>query len=53
MGGRKGRDGVFPASDCIKITGRYGKYYSFLLYSHKATYAMHRNRKHLLKENND
>jgi hypothetical protein len=25
MGGRKGRDGVFPASDCIKITGRYGK----------------------------
>jgi len=23
MGGRKGRDGVFPASDCIKVTGVY------------------------------
>ena len=25
MGGRKGRDGLFPASDCIKVTGYYGK----------------------------
>ena len=25
MGGRKGRDGLFPASDCIKVTGNYGK----------------------------
>ena len=25
MGGRKGRDGLYPASDCIKITGHYGK----------------------------
>ena len=25
MGGRKGRDGLFPASDCIKVTGVYGK----------------------------
>ncbi|XP_023342631.1 uncharacterized protein LOC111712290 [Eurytemora carolleeae] len=23
MGGRKGRDGLYPASDCIKITGHY------------------------------
>merc|ERR1719300_77903 len=23
MGGRKGRDGLFPASDCIKVTGNY------------------------------
>jgi len=23
MGGRKGRDGLFPASDCIKVTGVY------------------------------
>ena len=28
MGGRKGRDGLFPASDCIKVTGSYGE--SFL-----------------------
>ena len=26
MGGRKGRDGLFPASDCIKVTGSYGEY---------------------------
>ena len=25
MGGRKGRDGLFPASDCIKVTGVYGE----------------------------
>ena len=25
MGGRKGRDGLFPASDCIKVTGSYGR----------------------------
>ena len=25
MGGRKGRDGLFPASDCIKVTGYYGE----------------------------
>ena len=25
MGGRKGRDGLFPASDCIKVTGIYGE----------------------------
>lgn len=24
MGGRKGRDGVFPATSCIKIAGIYG-----------------------------
>lgn len=25
MGGRKGRDGIYPATSCIKITGRFGK----------------------------
>lgn len=25
MGGRKGRDGLFPATSCIKIAGVYGK----------------------------
>lgn len=25
MGGRKGRDGVFPATSCIKIAGYFGK----------------------------
>merc|ERR1712203_34735 len=25
MGGRKGRDGLFPASDCIKVTGVYAE----------------------------
>lgn len=24
MGGRKGRNGVFPATACIKLTGVYG-----------------------------
>ena len=28
MGGRKGRDGLFPASDCIKVTGNYGNVWS-------------------------
>uniref|UniRef100_A0A182M2B2 Protein sleepless n=1 Tax=Anopheles culicifacies TaxID=139723 RepID=A0A182M2B2_9DIPT len=27
MGGRKGRDGLFPATSCIKIAGYYGEYY--------------------------
>lgn len=26
MGGRKGRDGVFPATSCVKITGVFGIY---------------------------
>lgn len=26
MGGRKGRDGVFPATSCIKIAGIFGNY---------------------------
>lgn len=26
MGGRKGRDGLFPATSCIKITAVFGKY---------------------------
>lgn len=26
MGGRKGRDGLFPATSCIKIAGYYCKY---------------------------
>lgn len=26
MGGRKGRDGLFPATSCIKIAGYFGKY---------------------------
>ncbi|ALC45280.1 CG31323, partial [Drosophila busckii] len=26
MGGRKGRDGLFPATACIKIAGYYGEY---------------------------
>jgi hypothetical protein len=26
MGGRKGRDGLFPATSCIKIAGFFGKY---------------------------
>ena len=25
MGGRKGRNGLFPASACIKVSGTYGK----------------------------
>lgn len=25
MGGRKGRDGVFPATACVKISGYYGE----------------------------
>lgn len=25
MGGRKGRDGVFPATACIKMDGRYSE----------------------------
>lgn len=25
MGGRKGRDGLFPATSCIKIAGHFGK----------------------------
>uniref|UniRef100_A0A182SMX0 Protein quiver n=1 Tax=Anopheles maculatus TaxID=74869 RepID=A0A182SMX0_9DIPT len=25
MGGRKGRDGLFPATSCIKIAGYYGE----------------------------
>lgn len=25
MGGRKGRNGLFPATACIKLTGTYGK----------------------------
>lgn len=25
MGGRKGRDGLFPATSCIKIAGYFGK----------------------------
>ena len=29
MGGRKGRDGLFPASDCIKVTGYYGEGQTF------------------------
>ena len=24
MGGRKGRNGLFPASACIKVAGTYG-----------------------------
>lgn len=24
MGGRKGRDGLFPATSCVKITGVFG-----------------------------
>lgn len=26
LGGRKGRDGLFPATSCIKIAGVYGKF---------------------------
>ena len=26
MGGRKGRNGLFPASSCIKVVGKYGMY---------------------------
>lgn len=29
LGGRKGRDGLFPATACIKIAGIYGKTSSF------------------------
>ena len=29
MGGRKGRDGVFPATACIKISGYYGKLFIY------------------------
>lgn len=28
MGGRKGRDGLFPATSCIKIAGYFGNFYS-------------------------
>lgn len=30
LGGRKGRDGLFPATACIKIAGIYGKTFLFL-----------------------
>ena len=30
LGGRKGRDGLFPATACIKINGIYGNYVSLL-----------------------
>ena len=30
MGGRKGRDGVFPATACVKISGIYGESLSLL-----------------------
>lgn len=26
MGGRKGRNGLFPATSCIKIAGTFGKF---------------------------
>lgn len=26
MGGRKGRDGLFPATSCIKIAGYFGNF---------------------------
>lgn len=26
MGGRKGRDGLFPGTACVKITGIFGEY---------------------------
>lgn len=32
MGGRKGRDGLFPATSCIKIAGYYGWYNSLTPY---------------------
>ena len=28
MGGRKGRNGLFPASSCVKVAGKYGKKHS-------------------------
>lgn len=36
MGGRKGRDGLFPATSCIKIAGHFGNDYLEILhtYSH-------------------
>ena len=32
MGGRKGRNGLFPATACIKINGFYGEsyYYTYM-----------------------
>lgn len=27
MGGRKGRDGLFPATSCIKIAGFFGNFF--------------------------
>lgn len=26
LGGRKGRDGVFPATSCVKIAGYFGNF---------------------------
>ena len=36
MGGRKGRDGLFPASDCIKVTGYYGELMMMMMTASKS-----------------
>jgi len=33
MGGRKGRDGLFPATACIKIAGYYGEWWDQIWYN--------------------
>lgn len=35
MGGRKGRDGLFPATSCIKIAGYFGKLCRFFSFNEK------------------
>ena len=34
MGGRKGRNGLFPATACIKIAGYYGKFTVDVIFWH-------------------
>ena len=38
MGGRKGRNGLFPASACIKLDGKFGELFqsSFKNYGNKS-----------------
>ena len=39
MGGRKGRNGLFPASACIKVSGTYGKCKKVIFFLLKSCYA--------------
>ena len=45
MGGRKGRNGLFPASACIKLAGKFGKstkntVFSFIYWEKRTLYCI-------------